>query len=408
MGWAVLEVLGWIVGGLVLVLVALSVWFETMAPGFTRALVRYFWYRGRRRSPEVVTQPGAYTGPSPYCPSGCDADAELPAVVAPNMYSAVPEPRKFRDVRRTRCRHLREDGTRDHCHDVRELRWYERNPLVRCPIAFRRFFMSAATCPELVRGHLGTGLVPNGDPEVLNVYFVNGIYTDAEAASRQRQHIQRYLDGAGTVRLIHNRIDARLDPVFLNHDYTWGISNSPARTPFRSIPALAVYALLLEGYAQDAEITIVGFSGGTLQVAMAIRAFRTEAARHSYLVRKVRFIASGNLIHRSQHISLRLSLRQFDPHVDREDPFARAFNGDEYRFDDNRSMDLGIPAWSDEINVGLWSKVATELLAHEELARYHAVINNYFREEPWPGPDGAPRAVRHVEHDALHKNRQGV
>jgi hypothetical protein len=188
----------------------------------------------------------------------------------------------------------------------------------------------------------------------------------------------------------------------LSHDYTWGIVNSPATTPLLSQPALAAYAILLDGFARDAEIAFVGFSGGTLQIAMALRAFRTNPAHQPYLRRKVRVICAANLIHKSSHLDFQMSLLQFEPHVDRQDPFARAFAGDTYTFDDGRTLDLGTPRWREEINVALWTKVGMELLVHDDIGRYHSIENNYLRNAKWRAPgEKSDRSVRHLVPSAL-------
>ncbi len=150
-----------------------------------------------------------------------------------------------------------------------------------------------------------------------NVSFINGIYTNARSASRQRQHIKEFLGHGFDVRLLHNSIDLRLDPLQLSHDYTWGLANSPATTPFRSRPALAAYANLIDGFRRNAEVAFVGFSGGTLQIAMVIRAFRTVPEHQVYLRRKVRVISGADMIRKSCHLDLGMALRQCEPHVDR-------------------------------------------------------------------------------------------
>ncbi len=378
---------------------------EYHAPGLIRALLHYLMHRLLRRG----NKPREYAvgekdrlGDRPFCPSGCDANDDLPDEVIQNEFEAHRELPKFRHVVRTRCKHAGESGFPVHCHDVRELRLWERNWLMYGILALVRLRLGAKSCPEYVQGILADHLHPVSGPVNHNVYFVNGIYTNAKSASRQRQHIEDFLGDGFDVRLLHNRIDLRLDPLQLSHDYTWGLASSPATKPFRSQPALAAYAILMDGFRRDAEVAFIGFSGGTLQIAMAIRAFRTVPEHQPYLRRKVRVIAAGNMIHKSCHLDMSMTLLQFEPHVDRQDPFARAFTGDTYTFDDGRSFDLGMPEWREEINIALWAKVGMELLVHDDIDRYHSIENNYVRGEPWKAPgDKADRKERHVKFDAF-------
>lgn len=400
-------VLGWAVGllgvgvGLASLVLAIA---EYRAPGLTRALLSYVVRRALRRGPKPAEYPpDAHEPGAPhFCPHGCDADAALPEAIYRNERRPYRELSKFRRVIRTKCTHLNEFGLTVHCHDVRDLHWWERNWIVFAVLAVIRWNLSASSCPEYVRGQLAEHLRPVPGQFTYNVYFVNGIYTNKKSASRQVQYLHDFLGYGYDVRLVHNRIDARLDPIQLDHDYDWGIRNSAATTPFRSMPALAAYALLLDAKVRGAEVALVGFSGGGLQIAMAIRAMRSNPSSRLFLSENVRFLSTGNLVHRSSHIPFRMSLKAFDPHVDRQDPFARAFTGDTYTFDDGRTVDLGVPEWREEVNVAIWAKVSTELLDHEEVARYHSVENNYFRTEPWtpPGSD-VPRAVRHEVRDIL-------
>ncbi len=110
----------------------------------------------------------------------------------------------------------------------------------------------------------------------------------------------------------------------------------------------------------------------------------------------MRFLSLANAIHRSSHLDFQMSLLSFEPHVDRQDPFSRALTGDVYTFDDGRTVDLGVPDWRDQVNAGLWTKIGTELLVHEEVARYHSIENNYARIVPWSVPgQNKSHAVRH-------------
>ncbi len=378
---------------------------EYQAPGIVRSLAHYAMHRILRRPDAPAEYPAGEDdnlGGRHFCPSHCDADGDLPGEVYANPYEAHKELPKFRRVIRTRCHHAGDYGIPLHCHDVRELHWWEHNWIVYGILGLVRLSLSAASCPEYLRGILADHLHPVPGPVSRNVYFINGVYTNRKSASRQREYVESFFGSDYDVRLLYNRIDLRLDPCQLSHDYTWGIANSPATTPFRSQPALAAYALLLDGYRRKAEIAFVGFSGGTLHIAMAIRAFRTVPEHQAYLRQKVRVIAAGNLIHRSSHLDFSMSLLQFEPHVDRQDGFARAFTGGTYTFDDGRSFDLGTPQWRKEINVGLWTKTGTELLLHDDVARYHSIENNYLREEPWKAPgEKEKRTTRHVAHEAL-------
>ncbi len=391
--------------GIILVVSLMLAFFEYQAPGIVRSLLHYVGHRILRRPDKPSEFPAGEfdnLGGPHFCPSHCDADADLPGKIVADPYEAHKELPKFRRVVRTRCRHAGEYGIPVHCHDVRELHWWERNWIVYGILALVRLRLNAESCPEYMRGILADHLHPVPGPVEHNVYFINGVYTNRKSASRQRQYVESFFGAGVDVRLLYNRIDLRLDPLQLSHDYTWGISSSPATTPFVSQPALAAYAILLDGFRRGTEIAFVGFSGGTLHIAMAIRAFRTVPAHQIYLRQKVRVIAAANLIHRSSHLDFAMSLRQFEPHVDRQDAFARAFTGGTYTFDDGRTFDLGTPEWRKEINVGLWAKAGTELLLHEDVARYHSIENNYLREEPWKAPgEKDKREIRHVKHDAL-------
>ena len=378
---------------------------EYHAPGFTRALARFVTHRLLRRRDlprEFDVGEKDRLGGRAFCPAGCDANDDLPEEVVQSAFEGARELPKFRRVIRTRCGHMDEYASAVHCHDVRELRLWERNWIVYGVLRLVRLRLGAASCPEYVLGQLGDHLHPVSGPVNHNVYFVNGVHTDAKSASRQRQHLEEYLGHGFDVRLLHNRVALRLDPLQLSHDYMWGLANSPATEALRSPPALAAYAILLDGLRRDAEVAFVGFSGGTLQIAMAIRAFRTVPEHQVYLRQKVRVISAGNMIHKSCHLDLRGALLQFEPHVDRQDPLARAFTGDTYTFDDGRSFDLGMPEWHGEINVALWVKVGMEMLLHDDVDRYHAIENNYVRSQAWRAPgDKAERTVRHVKADVL-------
>ena len=372
---------------------------DSHAPGLARALRRYAKQRLLRRGETPSAYPaGAHDrlGGRAFCPCGCDANADLPDDVVGNEFEPEREMPMFRYVIRTRCRHVDEFDVRVHCHDVRTLRWWENNPLTHLALALVRSRLGAASCPAYVRGVLADHLHPVPGPVTHNVYFVASSYTNLKAASRLRQHVEAFLGAGVDVRLLHNRVDLRPGPIQLGHDYTWGLANSPATTPLRSQPALAAYALLLDGFDRNAEIAFVGFGGGTLQIAMAIRAFRTVPAYQAYLRSKVRVIAAANMIHRSVHLDLTMSLLQFEPHVDRQDPVARAFTGASFTFDDGRSFDLGTPRWRDNVNVALWAKVGAEMLLHKAAARYHSAESNYFRMEPWRAPgEEDERMARH-------------
>ena len=372
---------------------------DSHAPGLARSLGRYGKQRLLRRPEAPSTYPaGAHDrlGGRAFCPCGCDANADLPDEVALGEFEPEREMPPFRPVIRTRCAHVDDFGVRAHCHDVRTLRRLERNPLTYLALALVRKRLGAASCPAYLRGILADHLHPVSGPVTHNVYFVASSYTNLKAASRQRQQVEAFLGAGVDVRLLRNRVDLRPGPAQLDHDYTWGLANSPATTPLRSQPALAAYALLLDGFDRNAEIAFVGFAGGTLQIAMAIRAFRTVPAYQAYLRSKVRVIAAANMIHRSVHLDFTMSLLQFDPHVDRQDPVARAFTGASFTFDDGRSFDLGTPRWRDNINVALWAKVGAEMLLHKAAARYHSVENNYFRMEPWRAPgEEEDRPTRH-------------
>ena len=384
---------------LVMIGALVLVFLDSHAPGLARSLGRYAKQRLLRRPEAPSTYPaGAHDrrGGRPFCPCGCDANDDLPDEVVRNEFEPEREMTQFRSVIRTRCRHVDESGVREHCHDVRTLRWWENNPLTHLALAIGRKRLGAASCPAYLRGILADHLHPVPGPVTHNVYFVANSYTNLKAASRQRQHVEAFLGAGVDVRLLHNRIDLRPGPAQLDHDYTWGLANSPATTPLRSQPALAAYAVLLDGFDRNADIAFVGFAGGTLQIAMAIRAFRTVPAYQAYLRSKVRVIAAANMIHRSVHLDFAMSLLQFDPHVDRRDPVARAFTGASFTFDDGTSFDLGTPRWRDNINVALWAKVGAELLLHRAVGRYHSVENNYFRMEPWRAPgEEEDRAARH-------------
>jgi hypothetical protein len=385
---------------------------DSHAPGLARSLGRYAKHRILRRGDTSSTYPaGAHDrlGGRPFCPCGCDANDDLPDEVMENGFEPEREMPEFRYVVRTRCRHVDEFGVRAHCHDVRTLRWWENNPFTHLALTLVRLRLSAASCPAYLRGILADHLHPVPGLVTHNVYFVASSYTNLKAASCQRQHVEAFLGAGVDVRLLHNRVDLRPGPIQLDHDYAWGIANSPATTPLRSQPALAAYALLLDGFDRNAEIAFVGFAGGTLQIAMAIRAFRTVPAYQAYLRSKVRVIAAANMIHRSVHLDFTTSLLQFDPHVDRQDPLARAFTGASYTFDDGRSFDLGIPRWRDNINVALWTKVGAEMLLHKAAARYYSVENNYFRTEPWRAPgEEEERTARHDVKVAFAPERQKV
>lgn len=378
---------------------------EYRAPGIIRASGHFLVDRLARRARkprEYAVGDGDRLEGRPFCPCGCDANDDLPDTIVANPFEAHRELPKFRYVIRTRCHHAGEFGLAVHCHDVRELRLWERNWLVYGVLALVRLRLSAKSCPEYVQGILADHLHPVDGPVSHNVYFINGAYTDDRSASRQRQYIEGFFGSGYDVRLLHNRVALGLDPLQLSHDYAWGIANSPATTPFRSQPALAAYAILLDGFRRNANIAFVGFSGGTLQIAMAFRAFRTVPEHQPYLRQKVRVLNAANMVHKSSHLEFQMALLQFDPHVDRQDPFARAFTGDTYTFDDGRSFDLGDPTWRDSINVALWIKVGMELLVHDDVNRYHSSENNYFRTMPWRA-DGekADRTVRHVTPEAL-------
>ena len=379
--------------------------FEYRAPGFVRALLHFVVHRILRRGDKpheyAFGEEDRLEG-RPFCPAHCDANDDLPEEVVQNDFEAYRELPKFRRVIRTRCKHEGESGLPVHCHDVRELFLWERNWLMYGILWLVRTRLSAKSCPEYVQGILADHLHPVLGPVAHNIYYVNGIYTNAKSASRQRQHIEEFLGQGFDVRLLHNRIDLRLDPLQLSHDYTWGIANSPATTPFRSQPALAAYAILLDGFRRKAEVAFVWFSGGTLQIAMAIRAFRTVPEHQAYLRQKVRVIGAASMTHKSAHLDFGMALLQFEPHVDRQDPFARAFSGDFYIFDDGRAFDLGTPEWRREINLALWTKVGMEILLHDDVDRYHSVENNYVRSEPWRAPgEKTDRTVRHIKPDVL-------
>jgi len=394
-----------LLAGLIFVVSLVLAFFEYQAPGLVRSLLHYVGHRVLRRPDKPSEFPAGEfdnLGGPHFCPSHCDADEDLPGDVVSNPFEPHRELPKFRRVVRARCRHEGVAGAPAHCHDVRALHWWERNWIVYGVLALVRLRLSARSCPEYVRGILADHLHPVQGSVEHNVYFINGVYTNRKSASKQREYIEAFLGSGYDVRLLYNRIDLRLDPLQLSHDYTWGISSSPATTAFVSQPALAAYAILLDGYRRGAEIAFVGFSGGTLHIAMAIRAFRTVPAHQVYLRQKVRVIAAASLIHRSSHLDFAMSLRQFEPHVDRQDAFSRAFTGYEYTFDDGQTLDLGTPEWRQEINVGLWAKAGIELLLHEDVARYHSIENNYLREAPWKAPgEKRPRDARHVRRDVI-------
>lgn len=109
-------------------------------------------------------------------------------------------------------------------------------------------------------------------------------------------------------------------------------------------------------------------------------AFRTVPAHQLYLRQKVRVISAANMVDKASHQDFQMALLQFDPHVDRQDPVARAFTGDTYTFDDGRSFDLGDPTWRDSVNVALWLRVGMEFLVHD---------------------DETDRMMRHVTREAL-------
>jgi hypothetical protein len=385
---------------LIMIATLVLTFLEFHAPGLARTLLRYVKHRVLRRADTPRTYPaGAHDrlGGRPFCPCGCDANGDLPEEVVRNEFEAEREMPKFRYVIRTHCEHVDEFGTQEHCHDVRILYWWERNPVTYLALIMVRLRLSAASCPEYVKGTLADHLHPVPGPVAHNVYFVGGTFTNLKSASRQRQHVEAFFGAGVDVRLLHNRVDLRPGPSTLSHDYTWGIGNSPATVPLRSQPALAAYALLLDGFDRNAEIAFIALSGGSLQIAMAIRAFRTVPAHQPYLRRNVRVIAAANMIHRSVHLDFAMSLLQFEPHADRQDPFARAFTGASYTFDDGQSFDLGTPRWRENINVALWTKVCAELLLHRDAARYRSMENNYLRSEPWRVPgDAEDRTVRHV------------
>lgn len=412
MAMYVLSGLLFFLAALILVGSLLLAAFEYRAPGFTRALVRYAVHRLTRRGDRPreyeVGDRDRLEGRA-FCPCGCDANDDLPEDIVASPFEPHRELPKFRHVIRTRCGHMEESGVAVHCHDVRELRPWERNWLVYGCLALVRRRLSAKSCPEYVQGILADHLHPVPGPVTHNVYFVDGLYTDAKTASRQRQHIESYFGGGYDVRLLHNRVGPGPAPLRLSHEYAWGMASSPATTPLRSPPALAAYAILIDGLRRDADVAFVGFSGGTLQVAMAIRAFQTEPLHHDYLLRKVRVINAANMVHRSSHPDLESALLQFEAHVDRQDALARAFTGDIYTFDDGRSLDLSDVTWRDEINVALWAKVAMETRMHDDVDRYHSIENNYFRTDPWRATgEKADRKARHDVTVAFAPERQMV
>jgi hypothetical protein len=374
--------------------------FEYRAPGFIRALVRYATHLLLRRGDrprEYDVGDGDRLEGRPFCPCGCDANDDLPEQIVESAYEPHRELPTFRHVIRTRCAHPGEGDYTVHCHDVRELRAWERNWFVYGVLALVRHRLSAKSCPEYVVGVLADHLHPVPGSVAHNVYFADGIGTDARGASSQRQHIEAFFGGGYDVRLLHSRPSVSPAPMRLHHDYLWGIANSPATKPLRSQQALAAFAILNDGFRRKADVAFVGASSGTLQVAMAVRAFLTEPAHRDYLREKVRVINAASMVHRSSHTDLGGELLQFEPHVDRQDALARAFTGDVYTFDDGQTFDLGGPTWRDEINLALWAKVAMESRIHDDVDRYHSIANNYFRTEPWRA--AGEKADRRVRHD---------
>ena len=171
-----------------------------------------------------------------------------------------------------------------------------------------------------------------------NVYFVNGIFKGWGAADAQRKWIEGFLDGDCNVRLLHNSIlessiilETVTDAHQLHHDYSWSAdADSALRSKaLGSHCAVATVSVLLHGMDNQAELALIGSSGGSLQTYMAVKAFASRGSEErNYLKKNVSLLHLGCLVHRSEYDWLHDSLKMYENHVDRRDPFARTFSGE--------------------------------------------------------------------------------
>ena len=249
-----------------------------------------------------------------FCPEHCDDSAELStSLEAAESTAARQHP--VNGLVKMPCLHFKW-GKRQHGEH-----WVETDNTILRNASDVHVWANgrASSDPDWVRALLPDRLKPTAGNFKNNVYFVNGISKDWSGAHGQAQYINKFLGPSYNVRIIHNKTALKVagDNIELGYDYSWTESD-----PFKSLCTQSIFSLLHHGFDAQADIGLIGSSGGTLKTYIAVRAFASlGTAQAQYLKDRVQLLHLGCLVHRQFYPWLEANLKHYQKHIDRRDPF---------------------------------------------------------------------------------------